>query len=153
MLGYISLVFTSFVSSPHHMGHAMGPGMGIGMGMGEKEILNENYTFSNETLYESNTTLTPDSDSTDNTDFSLPMGIGASLGIIGLIITLLNLRENKQKNDSNETEEDIYIEPVTDGSHEVSIVNIEYETISDTLYELANWLLVIVYLPGLSDYT
>lgn len=144
MLGYISLVFTSFVSSPHHMGHAMGPGMGIGIGMGEKEILNENYTFSNETLYESNTTLTPDSDSTDNTDFSLPMGIGASLGIIGLIITLLNLRGNKQKNDSNEseyeieTEEDIYIEPVTNGSHEVSIVNIEYETISDTLYELAN---------------
>ena len=146
MLGYISLVFTSFVSSPHHMGHAMGPGMGmgIGMGMGEKEILNENYTFNNETLYESNTTLTPESDSTDNTDFSLPMGIGASLGIIGLIITLLNLRGNKQKNDSNEseyeieTEEDIYIEPVTNGSHEVSIVNIEYETITDTLYELAN---------------
>lgn len=144
MLGYISLVFTSFVSSPHHMGHAMGPGMGIGIGMGEKEILNENYTFNNETLYESNTTLTPDSDSTDNTDFSLPMGIGASLGIIGLIITLLNLRGNKQKNELNEseseieTEEDIYIEPVTNGSHEVSIVNIEFETISDTLYELAN---------------
>lgn len=144
MLGYISLVFTSFVSSPHHMGHAMGPGMGIGIGMGEKEILNENYTFSNETLYESNTTLTPDSDSTDNTDFSLPMGIGASLGIIGLIITLLNLRGNKQKNELNEseseveTEDDIYIEPITNGSHEVSIVNIEFETISDTLYELAN---------------
>ena len=140
MLGYIYVVFTSFVASPHHMGHAMGPGMG----MGEKEILNENYTFSNETLYESNTTLIPESDSTDNTDFSLPMGIGASLGIIGLIITLLNLRGNKQKNDSNEseykieTEEDIYIEPVTNGSYESSIVNIEYETITDTLYELAN---------------
>lgn len=140
MLGYIYVVFTSFVAPPHHMGHAMGPGMG----MSEKEILNENYTFSNETLYESNTTLITESDSTDNTDFSLPMGIGASLGIIGLIITLLNLKGNKQKNDSNEseyeieTEEDIYIEPVTNGSHESSIVNIEYETITDTLYELAD---------------
>ena len=150
MCGYISVVFTSFVASPHHTGHAMGPGMGIGMGMGEKEILNENYTFSNETLYESNTTLIPESDSTDNTNFSLPMGIGASLGIIGLVITLLSLRKNKQKNELNdnesETEEDIYIEPVTNDSHEVvtnesyesSIVNIEYETITNTLYELAN---------------
>ena len=34
MLGYISLVFTSFVSSPHHMGHSMDPGMGMGIGIG-----------------------------------------------------------------------------------------------------------------------
>lgn len=146
MLGHISLVFTSLISSPHHMGHAMGPGMGPGMGMGEKEILSENYTFNNETIYENNTTLLSDSDSTDNTNFSLPMGIGASLGIIGLIITLLSLRKTKQKNELNETEEDIYIEPVTTGSREVinnesyesSSINIEYETISDSLYELAN---------------
>ena len=149
------IVLTSLVSSPHHMGPGMGPAMGPGMGSDMDptsqtpiniDDYNEIYTVNNDTLYESNTTLTPDSDSTDNTDFSLPMGIGASLGIIGLIITLLNLKKNKLN--ESETEEDIYIEPVTNESHQVvtnesyesSIVNIDdnYETIQDTLYEFAN---------------
>ena len=96
--------------------------------------------------------MTPEGDSTNNTDFSLPMGIGASLGIIGLIITLISLKGNKTKNSLNsdteeydiEASEDIYIEPVshdivTNVGYESSIVDIdnEYETIRDTLYELA----------------
>ena len=74
MLSSVSLVFTGLVYSQRDIGSGM-------------DLLGENYTFNNETFSESNTTLLPDSDSTDDMDFSLPMGIGASLGIIGLIIT------------------------------------------------------------------
>ena len=120
MLSSVSLVFTGLVYSQRDIGEGM-------------DLLGENYTFNNETFSESNTTLLPDSDSTDDMDFSLPMGIGASLGIIGLIITLLNLKENKQKNELETIES--HQETFTKENH---IVNIDedYETIQNTLYEL-----------------
>jgi|APSaa5957512535_1039671.scaffolds.fasta_scaffold57242_2 hypothetical protein len=120
MLSSVSLVFTGLVYSQRDIGSGM-------------DLLGENYTFNNETFSESNTTLLPDSDSTDDMDFSLPMGIGASLGIIGLIITLLGLKENKKKNELDTIESNQ--ETFTKENH---IVNIDedYETIQNTLYEL-----------------
>ena len=120
MLSSVSLVFSGLVYSQRDIGSGM-------------DLLGENYTFNNETFSESNTTLLPDSDSTDDMDFSLPMGIGASLGIIGLIITLLGLKENKKKNELDTIESNQ--ETFTKENH---IVNIDedYETIQNTLYEL-----------------
>ena len=120
MLSSVSLVFTGLVYSQRDIGSGM-------------DLLGENYTFNNETFSESNTTLLPDSDSTDDMDFSLPMGIGASLGIIGLIVTLLGLKENKKKNELDTIESNQ--ETFTKENH---IVNIDedYETIQNTLYEL-----------------
>ena len=147
MLYTTLLVFNSFITSPHHMGM----GMGIGMGLSDDNISTATITpTSYNQLY--NETLLNNSNTTNDTDISLPMGIGASLGIIGLIITLISLKGNKTKNSLNkegeeydvEANRDVYIEPishdvVTNTAYESPIVNIdnEYETITDTLYELA----------------
>ena len=151
MLSVALLVFNSFINSPHHMGM----GMGIGMGLSDDNISTATITpTSYNQLYNetNNETLLNNSDTTNDTDISLPMGIGASLGIIGLIITLISIKGNKTKNSLNkegeeydiEASRDIYIEPVshdvvTNTAYESPVVNIdnEYETITDTLYELA----------------
>ena len=151
MLSVALLVFNSFINSPHHMGM----GMGIGMGLSDDNISTATITpTSYNQLYNetNNETLLNNSDTTNDTDISLPMGIGASLGIIGLIITLISLKRNKTKNSLNregeeydvEASRDVYIEPishdiVTNTVYESPVVNIdnEYETITDTLYELA----------------
>tara|TARA_B100000242_G_scaffold208309_1_gene151269 strand:+ start:429 stop:890 length:462 start_codon:yes stop_codon:yes gene_type:complete len=151
MLYTTLLVFNSFITSPHHMGM----GMGIGMGLSDDNISTATITpTSYNQLYNetNNETLVNNSDPTNFTDFSLPIGIGASLGIIGLIITLISIERNKTKNSLNtdreefegEASRDIYIEPVshdiiTNTAYELPSINIdnEYETITDTLYELA----------------
>ena len=151
MLSTTLLIFNSFITSPHHMGM----GMGIGMGLSDDNISTSTITpTSYNQLYNetNNETLVNNSDPTNDADISLPMGIGASLGIIGLIITLISIKGSKTKNSLNkegeeydiEANRDIYIEPVshdvvTNTAYESPVVNIdnEYETITDTLYELA----------------
>jgi hypothetical protein len=61
------------------------------------------------------------------------MGFGASFGILGFIISVLTLRERKNR----EYNDDIYIEPVPEIENNENIGDEQYETICDTLYELA----------------
>jgi len=122
------------------------------MGMGPGNNFQDN-NYTNTYDYELNFTgggneTETETGSGNETDFSLPIGFGASLGIIGLIISLLVVRDNKKNG--------IYIEPVVGSqreeiitnpnydSHSIEIIENEdedadgnYETICDTLYELA----------------
>ena len=151
-----SLLLICSLTSPHHMGPrhmgprhmGMGPDNSVGMGHATVNSIQNNYT--NTPDYELNFTESGNetgSGSGNENDFSLPIGIGASLGIVGLIISILAVRGNKKNNSDN-----IYIEPVIDLQRNDIITNpnydsqsieiIEdadgnYETICDTLYELA----------------
>ena len=140
-----SLLLICSLTSPHHMGPRH-------MGMGHANNFQDN-NYTNTYDYELNFTETGNetetgSGSDNENDFSLPMGIGASLGIVGLVISILAVRGNKKNN--------IYIEPVIDlqrddiitnpnyDSHSIEIIEDadadadgNYETICDTLYELA----------------
>ena len=163
MYNTLSLLLICSLTSPHHMGPrhmGMGPDNSVGMGHANVNSIQDNYT--NTPDYELNFTESGNetgsgsgnetgSGSGNENDFSLPMGIGASLGIIGLIISILAVRGNKKNDIDN-----IYIEPVIDLQRNDIITNpnydsqsieiIEdagadadgnYETICDTLYELA----------------
>ena len=151
MYNTLSLLLICSLNSPHHMGPrhmGMGPDNSVGMGHANVNSIQDNYT--NTPDYELNFTESgneTESGSGNENDFSLPMGIGASLGIVGLIISILAVRGNKKNNSDN-----IYIEPVIDLQRNDIITNpnydsqsieiIEdadgnYETICDTLYELA----------------
>ena len=175
MYNTLSLLLICSLNSPHHMGPrhmGMGPDNSVGMGHATVNSIQNNYT--NTPDYELNFTESGNetgsgsgnetgsgsgnetgsesgnetgSGSGNENDFSLPIGIGASLGIVGLIISILAVRGNKKNNSDN-----IYIEPVIDLQRNDIITNpnydsqsieiIEdadgnYETICDTLYELA----------------
>jgi len=158
-----TVIFNCF-ASPHHMGMGMGmgTGLGIGFGMGSAVINEENDTFqfdTNDTIYNitNNSTNITDVESesgigngSDNS-FNMAIGFGASFGIIAFIISILALREKKNR----EYNDEIYLEPISEieietknnDSH-VLVVNenynceegdgeLQYETICDTLYELA----------------
>ena len=156
MYNTLSLLLICSLTSPHHMGPrhmGMGPDNSVGMGHANN-FQDNNYT--NTYDYELNFTETGNetetgSGSENENNFSLPMGIGASLGIVGLVISILAVRGNKKNNSDN-----IYIEPVIDlqrddiitnpnyDSHSIEIIEDadadadgNYETICDTLYELA----------------
>jgi len=151
MYNTLSLLLICSLNSPHHMGPrhmGMGPDNSVGMGHANVNSIQDNYT--NTPDYELNFTESgneTESDSGNENDFSLPMGIGASLGIVGLIISILAVRGNKKNDIDN-----IYIEPVIDLQRDDIITNPnydsqsieiiedadgDYETICDTLYELA----------------
>jgi hypothetical protein len=110
-------------------------------------VLDTNYNYSNSNITDITESGGEDeSESHDN--FSMVMGFGASFGILGFIISVLALREKKNREYSDD---DIYIEPVSnrkDNDSHVLVVNEnyndsenmgerQYETICDTLYELA----------------
>ena len=142
----IGTVIFNCLASPHHMGMGMGMGLGIGMSVG----VEENSTYVLDTNYSTNITDSETENESGNVDdFSMVMGFGASFGIIGFIISVLALREKKNR----EYNDDIYLEPVSeiekeDNNSHVLVVNEnynceegdgehQYETICDTLYELA----------------
>ena len=162
----LGTVIFNCLASPHHMGMGMGmgTGLGIGFGMGSAGINEENNTFvfdTNDTIYNitNNSTNITDVESesgigngSDNS-FNMAIGFGASFGIIAFIISILAIREKKNREYNNNNE--IYLEPVSEieietknnDSH-VLVVNEnynceegdgehQYETICDTLYELA----------------
>ena len=139
----LSLVLGCSLNSPHHMGpgHMGHRHMGQHYDNNESNAIDDydynvilNYTI------EQNTTLNEtDTENTDTseTDFSLPMGIGASLGIIAFI--LLAYENFRKKNVENNSE--IYIEPVTDNERDSIITNPNYESdiyeVVDPVYELS----------------
>tara|TARA_Y100000590_G_scaffold422424_1_gene527153 strand:- start:313 stop:786 length:474 start_codon:yes stop_codon:yes gene_type:complete len=147
----VGAVLLSCFTSPHHMG--MGMGMGIGMRVG----VEENDTYVLDTNYNTNITENSgerDSEGGNGDNFNMALGFGASFGIIGFIISVLALREKKNR----EYNDDIYLEPVSqENDSHVLVVNEnyndagstgstgstgsvgeqQYETICDTLYELA----------------
>jgi hypothetical protein len=142
----VGTVIFNCLASPHHMGMGMGMGLGIGMSVG----VEENSTYVLDTNYSTNITDSETENESGNVDdFSMVMGFGASFGIIGFIISVLALREKKNR----EYNDDIYLEPVSeiekeDNNSHVLVVNEnynceegdgehQYETICDTLYELA----------------
>ena len=148
----VGTVIFNCLASPHHMGMGMGMGLGIGMSVG----VEENSTYVLDTNYSTNITDSETENESGNVDdFSMVMGFGASFGIIGFIISVLALREKKNR----EYNDDIYLEPVSeiekeDNNSHVLVVNEnyndtestgsigsvgehQYETIRDTLYELA----------------
>ena len=86
MIGIGSLLFLSAVCSPHHMG----PGMGLHDGVDLYEDRD------NITLESFNNTDDSTDDSTEPVDFSLPIGFGASFGILGFIISILALKQNNR---------------------------------------------------------
>ena len=144
----VGTVIFNCLASPHHMGMGMGMGLGIGMSVG----VEENSTYVLDTNYSTNITDSETENESGNVDdFSMVMGFGASFGIIGFIISVLALREEKNREYNNNNE--IYLEPVSeiekeDNNSHVLVVNEnynceegdgehQYETICDTLYELA----------------
>ena len=129
------------------------------MGLGSAVIDEENGTYQFDTNYTiNNSTNITDSETESGSEngsgnsLNMAMGFGASFGILGFIISVLALREKKNREYNNE----IYLEPVSEietennDSH-VLVVNENYngdestesigehpyETICDTLYELA----------------
>ena len=135
MIGIGSLLFLSAVCSPHHMG----PGMGLHDGVD---------------LYEDRDNITLESfnntdDSTDPVDFSLPIGFGASFGILGFIISILALKQNNNRDgnidgniDGNLNENSIYLEPEVNDTislnRDTLVTNNGYESeiiIIDEIYE------------------
>tara|TARA_B100000989_G_C19519896_1_gene463643 strand:- start:1395 stop:1853 length:459 start_codon:yes stop_codon:yes gene_type:complete len=142
----VGTVIFNCLASPHHTG--------MGMGLGSAVINEENGTFQFDTNYSNsinNSTNITDSETESGNSFNMAMGFGASFGILGFIISVLALREKKNREYNNNNE--IYLEPVSEietknnDSH-VLVVNEnynyeegdgehQYETICDTLYELA----------------
>ena len=148
----VGTVIFNCLASPHHTG--------MGMGLGSVVIDEENGTFQFDTNYSNsinNSTNITDSGSESGSEngsgnsFNMAIGFGASFGILGFIISVLALREKKNREYNNE----IYLEPISEieietknnDSH-VLVVNEnyncdegdgehQYETICDTLYELA----------------
>ena len=140
----MSLLLSCSLNSPHHMGHRhMGPSnMGQHYNNNESNAIDDydynvilNYTIEqNSTLNETDTENTD----TSETDFSLPMGIGASLGIISFILLAYeNLRKKNVEDDR-----EIYIEPIEDNERDSIITNPNYEShiyeVVDPVYELSD---------------
>lgn len=149
----VGTVIFNCLASPHHTG--------MGMGLGSAVINEENGTFQFDTNYSNsinNSTNITDSGSESGNgsgdNFNMAMGFGASFGILGFIISVLAIREKKNREYNNNNE--IYLESVSEietknnDSHVLvvnenyngdesteSIGEHQYETICDTLYELA----------------
>ena len=135
MVGIGSLLFLSAVCSPHHMGQGMGMGMGLHDGV-------ESYEDSNYITLES---FNDTDDSTEPVDFSIPIGCGASFGILGFIISILALKQNNNRDgniDGNLNENSIYLEPEVNDTislnRDTLVTNNGYESeiiIVDAIYE------------------